>query len=721
MKKKLQAILEKLSLSSKSNEKKLTTDDIKNIETEVKKELKMSLQEALSKVASEEKKAKKADAKIVDAIAAMLAKADADDEKEDEDEEKAPDEDDDEGDDKEEKDDDEAEADEDEEEEEEDAKEEDDDDDEEENAQSGDDEEKKGGSGKKKSRKKPAEKHSSVVGKVKKLISQNKKLSAKVEVDKPKEKVKMKTQQLAVVLGAARHTKTHLFGISDPLYAISNDDWWNQVTATGKPLLEHPSDGVETFQKAFNKFGVSVKDRYASLITSGQLAQLNFKKMAAGEGSIDYSDLENELGGYYRTRRTDLIIAYLRQFESVTSIFPIINGVQDQMEVTNSFFGEFSQAWQPGRWFKGNVKFQPMIASVKDAMFKHEFSDLKKLEKEYIGYFNREGSDPIKWTFLEWIFVELAKKLDNEFNIRAVQGYRIEPVPGKNAHFLHAADGYVRAVEKYEEQLYILPFEMGTYNRTTIVDYVEELMEQLNRILPTISGIKLYINKKHVPWYLANFREKYGDKNDFSGTKLTAIDYSSDVFIPVPNLPHNYYKMALTFEGNFECYQLVPGEMHKLYFQRDLESLMAMSIWKEGFGAKMVGERFKTAAELAASKRLNQFIFTNDGVTELAPGATTANADLNLFFKTSANAAATTLTDIENAVPGVVYRIICGGTAYATKITKAGVFSEISSAWTPTAVGDYIKLTLQLESDGAGKLAPTGKFVEVDRKVTPAA
>jgi hypothetical protein len=243
-------------------------------------------------------------------------------------------------------------------------------------------------------------------------------------------------------------------------------------------------------------------------------------------------------------------------------------------------------------------------------------------------------------------------------------------------------------------------------------------MENLNRLLPTLEGVKLYINEKHIPWYKANFRELYGDKNDFTGTKLVALDYSESTFIPVPNMPFNCYKMVVSAEKNLECYQLEPGEMLKLYFERRLESLIAASWWKEGFGAKLVGMKFASPAELAASKRLNQFIFTNDGVTVLAPGATTANADLNMFFKTSANAAATALTGIQNAVPGAVYRIVCGSTTYATKITNSGNFDKLTAAWIPTAVGDYIKVTLELNDDGAGNLVPTGKFIEVERKVT---
>ena len=60
-------------------------------------------------------------------------------------------------------------------------------------------------------------------------------------------------------------------------------------------------------------------------------------------------------------------------------------------------------------------------------MFAHKFKDLKALEKSWIGSYNKEGSQVIKWSFIEYILAETAKKLHNEREQRRVNGVRKEP------------------------------------------------------------------------------------------------------------------------------------------------------------------------------------------------------------------------------------------------------------------------------------------------------
>ena len=257
------------------------------------------------------------------------------------------------------------------------------------------------------------------------------------------------------------------------------------------------------------------------------------------------------------------------------------------------------------------------------------------------------------------------------------------------------------------------------YLSTHIVDYIENFMEKANTILPTLEGLKLYINEKHVPWYKKNFREKYGAYNDYNQTKMVALDYSEDLFVPVPNMPHNCYKMWLTAPGNIELYTLDASEMLGIYFERELESLIAASWWKEGSGAYMTGFPYKTLDDLVKSKGEHQYIFTNDARTLLASDATTADGNENFSFKTTENAAATVLANITEARPGMVYRIYCGSMTNATKVNKSGNFSEITADWTPGAVGDYLFVTQQMEVDSnTNQLKPTGKWLEVARKVT---
>lgn len=94
-------------------------------------------------------------------------------------------------------------------------------------------------------------------------------------------------------------------------------------------------------------------------------------------------------------------------------------------------------------------------------------------------------------------------------------------------------------------------------------------------------------------------------------------------------------------------------------------------------------------------------------VVFLAAGATTADASLGKHFVTAANAGATAITDITNAVDGDVYVLEGGSNANATTIAAAGKFSRITGAMTLGAA-EWIKVKF----NGL-------KFVELDRYEIP--
>ncbi len=534
--------------------------------------------------------------------------------------------------------------------------------------------------------------------------------------------------ELATVMGHSAHTETHLFGIDAPFFAT--EKWWNALTVERKASeSSRTPEEVTAFQTAFGAFSKSMKDRVNTLAENGQMAMLDYKKIVSGESYIDYSQITEEFGARYLIRRQDAIIAYLRTLPSVASIFPVRSGVQDKEAVINAFFGEFSQSYIEGDVFKGDVKITPELYKVDDVMFKKRFSNLKDLEKQYIGYLNREGSNPMKWNFIEWVLVNIFTVLFNEQQRRRVIGARVPVRSNIDNPALLAADGIVTAINRLIEERKILPFKDSIgYDRSTILSVFEDLWEKVMQIIPSTVGYKIYANDKHRPWYLKAYREEYGKDTDFAGVKNGIADLAPENIVWVPNMDMNDFIVWITVQGNLENYELTPGEMYAVYFEQRLESLITASWWKEGSGAQMGGLKCETDTELEATGRKFQYIFTNYPVTELAAGATTVDGKANTIFETQANAAATALTNIANASIERVYKIICGSTANATTIAKTGNFSEIKSDWNPTAAGDYIKLYAELKQEErtingqtVKVTVPTGKFLELERRVTVAA
>lgn len=92
------------------------------------------------------------------------------------------------------------------------------------------------------------------------------------------------------------------------------------------------------------------------------------------------------------------------------------------------------------------------------------------------------------------------------------------------------------------------------------------------------------------------------------------------------------------------------------------------------------------------------------GAVQLAAGATAPDADLGNYFITSANAGATAIIDITNAVAGVVYKIQGGSATNATTIANSGDF--VLTAGITLNVGVWIEVE---------KSATDGKFYEIRR------
>jgi hypothetical protein len=557
---------------------------------------------------------------------------------------------------------------------------------------------------------KPAKKVATTGEKVN-LAAEIKKLQTKLEKlegepEKPADKKVAGEPGKKVNIMGTGHTKTHVLGFKADFFARTKP--WNEVMATVKPMPSWSQKDQNAFKDEFDNYAESLANRIKYLQENGLMSILKNEKLATD--SIDYSAFDNTgYGNEYVIRRQDALIAYLKSLPSVSSIFPVQYGVQNKMEMTNAFFGEFSQSWQSGKVYKGTFNMEPELAKVNKAMFKHSFTNLKQIEVEYIGYLNREGSDPMKWTLVEWLMMQTLIVLHNEQELRRVRGYRIEPIVGTAGHHMFASDGVVRRLRSYVEDFKLQPFtDLNMYTSSTILTYVETFLEYVNQIVPSMRGMYLYMNEKHVAWYKAAYRTKYGTDFDFSGKTFQIMDYTIDGIVPVPNMG-NLCLMWITMPNNIELYEDQVGEMEKLYFQRDLEELIVASWWSEGTGAFRTGRKYASAALLAASARKYQYIFVTDPFTALADGATTADGSKNDKFKTVSNTGATDLTDITNAEEGVVYRIEIGHLTNATKIDKASKFSEITANFVPTAIGDFLEVYYN---------ATTSKFIEVRRQQT---
>jgi hypothetical protein len=539
-----------------------------------------------------------------------------------------------------------------------------------------------------------------------KLEADVKTLGSKLEPDNSM------TGRVAAVIGG-RHSATHLFGVEHSLFSL--DKRWNRVMINPKiakldDLSATEDDKIfSAFKAEAAQYGESIAKRMQ------QLHNLGIHPKKEDTFTQTYTALEDAgLGDQFVVYRQDQLISRIQELPNVYDIFPRRFGVQDREVMTNAFLGEASQAYQTGEAWKGSLTLMPEIGYVEDAMFKTKFEGMKWLERRYVGYLNREGSDPMKWSLIEWTILQIATQLTMEQFMRRIQGVFVKPVATEPGNYLHASTGFKYTLQRFIHENKLLVFDdagLATYDNvsTNMVDWAIALYDKVKEKKENFqeNQYAMYLNLTHKYCYLSQYRAKYGLQQDFTGTIANFVPDTNLQIIWVPNLGQD--KLGVIAKpGNFQCLENLPGEMLNIRFQADMESYKAWSVWKEGFSAEFVGKKFDTPALLAANEWALQEVFMNKPITALADGATAAVGATNFWFKTVANSAPTAFLGITGPKEGIAYVLECQGLANATTVAQAALFSTITAAYTPTTLGDYLMFVWD---------ATASKYFELERCV----
>lgn len=502
-----------------------------------------------------------------------------------------------------------------------------------------------------------------------------------------------------------------LFGIEHEFFSM--DKPWNRFTAnpTSDQRLGDKKIAA-SFGAEVEAYSSSLAERYSYLQSHNQL---NPEKLAAGEFATDYSQVTGMKGGdQYLIRRQDAIIARVLSIRQLTQYFPVRYGIQDRDVIFNAFFGEVSQAYQVGEVYKGDMEIEPEMGYVDDAMIKMKFGPMKELERMYIGYLNREGSDPIKWSMIEYAIMGSLENAQREQNMRRMRGLYVKPETGVAGSYLNAGTGVLYTLIRLHHEHKLLLTDNVAYRTYDDANMLETVQEFYKEILAKVSEDMsldqhvMYLNENHKQWWIQNVREAYGQQQDFTGPNsyLNIIPDSSTnmriIWLPyLGQLPF----MMMQVPGNIQFLENLPGEMLAMQTEMQMEMVRGWSTWKEGCSPAFVGRNFSSADKLKENDYLWQQIFLNKPSVTLDADATTADASKGFWFISGTNTGEKKLTAINKAKKGVAYIVECGTKTNVTGIDKAGSFDSISEAWTPTAVGDYIMVMLNSQN----------KFIELER------
>jgi len=561
----------------------------------------------------------------------------------------------------------------------------------------------------------------SISATVKTIASNMSKLGAQAQEDKPKEVITVNINKI----NGPGTTEQYLFGIENPVFAMSKR--WNKIAANPRSSMafEDPTnEDLTQLGKEIVSYSGSLKKRFAFLHANNML---DVEKMQAGTFASDYAGVDNAgLGDQYVVLRQDALIARILSVRDLTQIFSVRYGIQDRDLIFNAFFSEVSQAYQEGEVFKGAMTLENEMGYVDDAMIKLKFGPMKDLERKYIGYLNKEGSDPIKWTMIEFCILNSLKNAQLEQNKRRMRGIYVKPETGVAGSYLNSGTGILYTLIRYYHQNSIKLHDddaYRTYTKSTMLDAVQEfnsdVLESVMEDDDTTDRV-LYLNALHKTWWIECVRAKYGKDTDFTGPtgSLSIIPDTDRKIVWLPYLG-NMKLMFMDIPGNLQFIENMPGEMLALQLKDDMELVKGWSTWKEGCSAAFTGRHFGNKSDMDSNQYVWQQIFMNKPATTIAADATTADASTNFWFESGINTKTTALTNINNAKSGPAYIIECGNIAYPTTIAKSGAFSEITEAYTPTAVGDYIMVVLRSNNKFADLERCVGGVRTVNKAIQP--
>lgn len=426
---------------------------------------------------------------------------------------------------------------------------------------------------------------------------------------------------------------------------------------------------------------------------------------------VDFAQLEADLGAYYRSQKRKELYSFVTELPSVEAVFPLESGVQDREVITNLFLGEFSQADSSNdssfeNVVKGKYEIQPEEIRMYDVMLAFEFKQLKKLEKQWIGDLNKEGSSSIKISFVEYLLRETARKLHNEREQRRMKGVRKNPTANVPGMAMEAATGYFHYISEKINNLQIKPFVLGEITSANIGDKVFQATSQIPAELRDSGMMRLYMPSSMVVEYHKYNELHYGTNQDYTANNMFVKEYPDVKIVELKNCG-THRRLVWTLEGNIKTFEHVAGEMLDFRLSIKEWSVTVTSQWKEGLAAVLVGKKWDRAQDMDYN---HQFIFASDkdlASTDFLPMGqddATPSALLHKSLVSVANTQSIAITNIDDVAVGEQVTLKCGSDNYGITIAKSGNFSLISAAWNP-AIGDTITL---LKQDG-------GKFIELSR------
>ncbi|MFD2824792.1 hypothetical protein ACFS5M_14005 [Lacinutrix iliipiscaria] len=434
------------------------------------------------------------------------------------------------------------------------------------------------------------------------------------------------------------------------------------------------------------------------------------------EDGTELQTLKGDIDLYHR-QNPSAVNSLFRDLIGLPDFWTLVSNVDDKIATANIVSAEVSQARKLPYLAKNKQLIQPEENKVFPVQvdITHQGYFLQKIEASWLNMMNKEGSSPFKMSFVQFLLVELDKKVRQEDRKVAINGVFVKTPNNATVagRAIHRGDGLL--VQLWKAYWYDAKFRianMGAPTTTNIVDYVKDVIENnIPEESKNAEGMVFYLSPYWMRRYKERKRQLFGLDNNYNGKEVNEIEnYLNFRFVTLRDLEGSNF-MFITDENNIKLYENKPGEKSMYRFQNILRDTHIFADYKWGAGFDHIGTKVKDTDPEAFKVQTvwaNMPPYLQDMSVTLYDDATgeVALPYSNIHL---GNGWSTNLDTISNTFAGQIVKIK-GDTTSSGNVTDDGNITLTGDAdWSIASGGT---LTLLVNADKT--------LTEIKRTTTPA-
>jgi protease-4 len=454
-----------------------------------------------------------------------------------------------------------------------------------------------------------------------------------------------------------------------------------------------------SFATGINAIELRPWNEAALAVASGNKKKANFIKsmgftesnidtfitdLKRGENKIDISNLNTELGAYYRetsSEITDMLVAN----EEISSIFPWNStGTIDVYTRVTSYITEHLQPRNSGEWVeKGSNEFQAESIKMLPWQVTRSFikEEMFQMMESWLAT-KTKGTNPYQESFVSYFIAYILRQIVLvERPLNAIKGVYVKPTANIAGASINSMNGFLKSlqnlidsnrifVSKVGKGNYALNDGSGNINKDHVYYKIFDIFESIPQKLRDAYNWVALISKKDNRERLKFEKEAIGTDANFA-EKEKVNSYQNLTYKEVPHWQEGL--IVITIPNNGVQLYRDKADDNRVTVERFKRNTHVHMDGAYGTMWALTGKKYATHALLKASAGENQRIFTNGefGAYTAIPVAaddTSPSVDVHNVLRTSANTSATTITTIDDAVIGQIIYIIGGSNINSSQI-----------------------------------------------------